>query len=190
MGAMGSTRMKLHLAHQLAGDEHRPTFAGQAPQQVPDPADAVGVQPVHRLVRIRTPGSPGRAAAIPSRWPSPSREALDPPVGDLCQPGQLPLHAGPLQQPADLAVHPTQVVQQPIAELTHLIGLMHHRRPVGLHLGADLLGHLPRLLQYLLRLGGDIGPHLLGLLLGLLDDRVGAAPGVLDHLLGRAARVL
>jgi hypothetical protein len=97
------------------------------------------------------------------------------------------LLAGPLQQPTDLAVHPTQVVQQPVAELAHLIGLTHHHHPLGLHLGTDLLGHLPRLLQDLLRLGGDLGPHLLGLLLGLLDDRVGAAPGVLDHLLGGAA---
>ena len=55
---MGSTRMKLHLAHQLAGDEHRPAFAGQAPQQVPDPADAVGVQPGRPAGRTPKPVMP------------------------------------------------------------------------------------------------------------------------------------
>ena len=61
---------------------------------------------------------------------------------------QVPLLAGPLQQPADLAVHPAQVVQQPIAELAHLVGLLHHRRPLLVHLAADLLGHLPSLPQH------------------------------------------
>jgi hypothetical protein len=106
------------------------------------------------------------------------------------RPRLVPLHAVPLQQPADLTVHPTQVVQQPITELAHLIGLMHHRRPLPLYLAADLLGHLMGLLRHPPRLGGDIGPQLLGLLLGLLDDGVGAAPGVLDQLLGRAAGLL
>src|SRR4029453_16290178 len=46
----------------------------------------------------------------------------------------VPLLAGPLQQAADLAVHPTKVVQQPVAELTHLVGLTHHRRLLLLHL--------------------------------------------------------
>jgi hypothetical protein len=53
-----------------------------------------------------------------------------------------------------------------------------------------VVGHLAGLLQRLLGLGGDVGPLLLGLLLGLLDDLVGAAPGVLDQLLGRAAGLL
>ena len=39
-----------HLAHQVARDEHRAALAGQALQQVADPADPVGVEPVHRLV--------------------------------------------------------------------------------------------------------------------------------------------
>jgi hypothetical protein len=87
-------------------------------------------------------------------------------------------------------VHPTQVVQQPIAELAHLVGLTRHRRPLLLHLKADLLGHLPCLLQHPLRLAGDLRPQLLGLLLGLLNDRLGPAPAILDQLLGRAAGLL
>ena len=96
----------------------------------------------------------------------------------------VPLRANPLQHRADRAVHPTQVVHQPVAELMYLLGLAVQRRPLLLHLAVDPVGDLARLLQGLLRLVGDVRPNLLGLLLGLLDDGVGAAPGVLDELLG------
>ena len=40
----------LHLAHQVRGDEHRAALGGQRLHQVADPQDALGVQPVDRLV--------------------------------------------------------------------------------------------------------------------------------------------
>jgi hypothetical protein len=40
----------LHLAHQVRGEEHRAPLGGKVLQQGADPHDAVGVQPVHRLV--------------------------------------------------------------------------------------------------------------------------------------------
>src|SRR6266545_2693713 len=43
-------RGQRHLAHQVRRDEDRPAFGRQSPQQRPDPADALGVQAVHRLV--------------------------------------------------------------------------------------------------------------------------------------------
>ena len=46
------------------------------------------------------------------------------------------------------------------------------------------------LLQGRLRLVGAVRPSLLGLLLGLVDDGLGVAPGMLDQLLGGAARLL
>jgi hypothetical protein len=39
-----------HLVHQVGGDEHRPALGGEVPQQGPDPADALGVEAVERLV--------------------------------------------------------------------------------------------------------------------------------------------
>ena len=39
-----------HLVHQVAGDEDRAALGGQPLHQVPDPDDALGVEPVDRLV--------------------------------------------------------------------------------------------------------------------------------------------
>ena len=87
----------------------------------------------------------------------------------------LALLAGAFQEAAaDLAVDPAEVVQEAVM---HLLGLAEQRRPFLLDLAADVVGDLAGLLQRLLGLGGDVGPGLLGLLLGLLDDRVGADAG-------------
>ena len=39
-----------HLAHQMRGDEYRPSLARQLLQQLPHPLDTLGVKSVHRLV--------------------------------------------------------------------------------------------------------------------------------------------
>jgi hypothetical protein len=41
----------LHLAHQVAGDQHGAALVGEVAQQLPHPPDALGVQAVHRLVQ-------------------------------------------------------------------------------------------------------------------------------------------
>jgi acetyl-CoA acetyltransferase len=56
-----------HLAHQVAGQEHRAALGGQRLHQVPDPHDAVGVQAVDRLVEQHRLGvaEQGRGDAEP-----------------------------------------------------------------------------------------------------------------------------
>src|SRR6266508_2685549 len=102
----------------------------------------------------------------------------------------LLLLAGPLQQRADVAMHPTQILQQPVAELPHLLGLGIQRCPLLLHVLADLLGRPGCLRHHRLRLAGHVRPDLLGLLLGPLHDHLSAAPGLLHQLLARPARIL
>jgi hypothetical protein len=43
-------RRERHLAHQVRGDEDRPSLGGQTPQEMPHPEDALGVEAVDRLV--------------------------------------------------------------------------------------------------------------------------------------------
>lgn len=40
----------LQFAHQVAGDEHRPSLSGEPAQQPADPVDALGIETVDRLV--------------------------------------------------------------------------------------------------------------------------------------------
>jgi hypothetical protein len=40
-----------HLAHQVAGDQHRAALGGQVPQELAEPADPCGVKPAGRLVQ-------------------------------------------------------------------------------------------------------------------------------------------
>ena len=45
----------LHLAHQVARDQHGATLVGEPAQELADPADAVEVEPVDRLVEQQHP---------------------------------------------------------------------------------------------------------------------------------------
>ena len=60
-----------HLGHQVAGDQDGPAFGGQGLQELADPENPLGVEPVDRLVEDQTAGSARSAAAMPSRWPMP-----------------------------------------------------------------------------------------------------------------------
>jgi hypothetical protein len=78
-----------HLVHQVGGDEHRPAVGGQVAQQGPDPADALGVEAVERLVeddrgRVAEQGG-GDAQALAHA----EREATGPPAPHLAQAHQL-----------------------------------------------------------------------------------------------------
>ena len=83
-----------HLAHEVRGQEDGPALIREAAQQVADPADAVGVQPVDRFVedqrlRVRQQrgcdpqgalAHPQRERARPvaglDRWPAPPARSL------------------------------------------------------------------------------------------------------------------
>src|SRR6266508_2761349 len=86
---------------------------------------------LHGLGRLGR-GSPSRLGGLLNkvRW----RIGLGP--GGVVGQRRLPIlvPAGPLQQGADVAMHPTQILQQPIAELPHLLRLGIQRRPLLLHL--------------------------------------------------------
>ena len=45
-----------HLAHQVAGDQDGPAFEGQGLQELADPEDAFGIEPVDRLVEDQDGG--------------------------------------------------------------------------------------------------------------------------------------
>ena len=63
----------LQLAHQVAGDEHRPALARPAPAAGPRiQTMPSGSRPLTGSSKIRTGGSPSRAAAMPSRCCMPS----------------------------------------------------------------------------------------------------------------------
>ena len=49
-------RGERHLVDQVARDQHRPAFRGKVTQQVPDPADALRVEAVDRLVQEQHAG--------------------------------------------------------------------------------------------------------------------------------------
>jgi hypothetical protein len=73
-----------HLADQVAGHEHRAALRGQRLQQVADPANPLGIQPVHRLVQQQH-----RRIAQQRRG---NPQALPHPEGEL--PGPTPGRAG------------------------------------------------------------------------------------------------
>ena len=56
-----------HLAHQVAGDQHGAALGSERPHKGPDPADAVGVEAVHRFVEDEHGRAPRSAEAMPSR---------------------------------------------------------------------------------------------------------------------------
>ena len=79
----------LHLAHEMARHEDRAALGGEALQQRADPADALGVEAVHRLVeqqRRRVAEQRGRDAEALRHA---EREAADAAVGDVGEPDLL-----------------------------------------------------------------------------------------------------
>ena len=77
--AVGGQR---HLADQMAGHEHGPALRGQAPEEEADPADALRVEAVDRLVEQQHTwvAQQGRCYAEPLAHAE--RELPGPPVGD------------------------------------------------------------------------------------------------------------
>ncbi len=85
---ISSVAVTRHLAHQMRGDEHRAALSGERFQQVADPEDAFGVEPVDRLVQQQRPRD-RRAARrrCPGAVPCPAR-SRPPASGDLFEADQ------------------------------------------------------------------------------------------------------
>ena len=89
-----------HLAHQVARDEDGTTLGGQAAQELADPADAVGVEPVDRLVEHQHAGVAQQRGG--------DAETLAHAEGELA--GPLPGHRGEADQAEHLVDPPPRDV--------------------------------------------------------------------------------
>jgi hypothetical protein len=74
-----------HLVHQVRGDEHGPALGGQVPEQRPDPADALGVEAVDRLVEDHRVGVAEQRRGDAEPLAHAEGEAAGPPAGHLAQ---------------------------------------------------------------------------------------------------------
>ena len=79
----------LHLRHQVAGDEDRAPLGGQGLHQVPDPQDALGVEPVDRLVEHEHPGIAEQGRGDAQALAHAQREPLGPLLRHLGQADKL-----------------------------------------------------------------------------------------------------
>lgn len=136
----------LHLAHQVGRQEHRASLGGQVLQQGADPHDAVGVQPVDRLIqheggRVGQQGG-GDAQALAHA----EREGAGPLAGDVGQPDQLQQVVHPLWAHAHGGPHGQQVVAGAAAVVQR--GGVQQRADLGqgsggVGIAAAVDGHLP-----------------------------------------------
>ena len=78
----------LHLRHQVAGDEDRAALGRERLHQVADPQDALGIQPVDRLVEHEDRRVAEQRGGDPEPLPHAQREALGPLARDLAQADQ------------------------------------------------------------------------------------------------------
>ena len=101
---------QLHLAHQVAGDQDRAALGGEAPHQVPDPADPLGVQAVDRLVEDQHPGVAEQGGGDPQPLRHAEREAPDPAGGHRSQADQLQDLAHPAPRDPVAPGQPQQMV--------------------------------------------------------------------------------
>jgi hypothetical protein len=99
-----------HLRHEVAGDEHGAALGGQPAGQGAHPADALGVQPVDRLVEH----DDRRVAEQRHRDAEPlahaEGELADPRAGDRLQPDQAEHLVDPRHRDAVAGGQPAQVV--------------------------------------------------------------------------------
>ncbi len=76
------------LRQQVAADEHRAALAGEVDEDVADPADALGVEPVGRLVEDHRVRVAEQHAGEPEPLAHAERVAADLALGDLGQPDE------------------------------------------------------------------------------------------------------
>ena len=99
-----------HLAHQVAGEEHRAPLGGQALHQVSNPEDAVGVETVDRLIEDQRVGvaEQGRGDAEPLTHAE--REGPDPLARHLAEPDDVEHCADPAAVDAVAVGEPGEMV--------------------------------------------------------------------------------
>ncbi|MCY1234754.1 hypothetical protein D9M72_473440 [compost metagenome] len=78
-----------HFAHEVAGQEDRPSFRGQVFHQVTDPHHAFGVQPVDRLIQDDGLRIPQQCRGNAQPLPHAERKSLDLLLGDVGQAGHF-----------------------------------------------------------------------------------------------------
>jgi hypothetical protein len=136
----------LHLAHQVRGQEHRAALGGQVLQQGADPDDAVGVQPVDRLVQHDHGRIGQQRGGDAQPLAHTQREGAGPLAGDVGEPDQLQQVVHPLGADAHGGAHGQQVVAGGAA-LVYCPGLQ--QRPDlsqgggRVEVAAAVDGHLP-----------------------------------------------
>jgi len=78
-----------HLAHQVRGHEDRAALVREVAQEVADPADALGIESVHRLVEDQRLGVAEQCRRDAEPLTHAEREAADALPGHLLQPHQI-----------------------------------------------------------------------------------------------------
>ena len=78
-----------HLAHQVARDEDGAALGREAAEKLADPADAVGVEAVHRLVEEQNSRIAEQRAGDAETLTHPEGEATDPLVGNGSEPDEV-----------------------------------------------------------------------------------------------------
>jgi hypothetical protein len=77
------------LTDHVTGQEHRPALGGQSLEQVADPAHALGVQAVDRLVEDHRAGIAEQRRGDPQPLPHAQGETPHPAAGHVAQAGQV-----------------------------------------------------------------------------------------------------
>jgi hypothetical protein len=99
-----------HLAHEVARDEDRSALGGEGPEQLADPLDAFGVEPVHRLVQQQRGGVAEQGGGDAESLPHPEGEPTGAAVGDVGEPDELEDVVDPAAVDAVGGGQPEQVV--------------------------------------------------------------------------------
>ena len=82
-------RHQRHLRQEVAADEHGAALLGEVHEDVADPADALGVEPVGRLVEDHRVRVAEHHAGEPEPLAHPERVTLHPALGDVGETDEL-----------------------------------------------------------------------------------------------------
>ena len=125
---MSRSAVKRHLAHQVAGDQHRAALVGERAQQLADPPDAFGVEPVDRLVEEEGAGVAEQRGGDAEALAHPEREPARATAGDIGEADHLEHLVDAAAVDAVGIGHPAQVIPGATARVDRL----------GLEEGADV----------------------------------------------------